>query len=106
MGKFSKDKGRRGERELVGKLREHGFTNARRSQQYCGKGEEAADIVDALPKIHIECKRVERLNVQEAVDQAKRDAKQGNMPAVFHRRNNEQWLVTIGQLDRDIPGIS
>lgn len=91
----SKAKGAKGERELASKLREYGFTDAKRSQQYCGLGENAADIVDALPNIHIECKRVERLNISDAIAQAKRDAKNGNMPTVFHRRNNEKWLVTM-----------
>jgi Holliday junction resolvase len=96
MGKInSKAKGAKGERELASKLREYGVKDAKRSQQYCGLGENAADIVDALPNIHIECKRVERLNISDAIAQAKRDAKNGNMPTVFHRRNNEKWLVTM-----------
>ena len=48
-----------------------------------------------LPGIHIECKRVERLNIYDAVDQSKRDARPGEVPAVFHRKNNCEWLVTI-----------
>jgi len=95
MGKAEREKGKRGERELARELRQHGFTNAHRSQQYSGEGENSADIVDALPNVHIECKRVERLNISEAIAQAKRDAKSGNFPAVFHRRSNEKWLVTM-----------
>ena len=97
MGKLSREKGKRGERELVGKLREHGFADAHRSQQFSGKGESAADVI-ALPAIHIECKRVERLNISDAMAQAKRDAKNGDKPAVFHRKNGEGWLVTM-QMD-------
>lgn len=47
-----------------------------------------------LDYIHIEVKRVERLNLEEAMQQAKRDAK-STMPAVFHRKNNHKWLVTM-----------
>ena len=54
----SREKGKRGERELAGELRRHGY-DARRGQQYCGANGDA-DVV-GLPGLHIECKRVERL---------------------------------------------
>lgn len=88
----SKRKGSTGERELAHKLEEYGY-NARRSVQYNGKDGQA-DVV-GLPKIHIECKRVEKLNIYDAIDQAKRDAKNGDMPTVFHRKNRCNWLVTM-----------
>lgn len=88
----SKNKGASGERELAHKLNEYGY-NCRRGQQYCGANGDA-DVV-GLPNIHIECKRVERLNIYEAVAQAKRDARDGEAPTVFHRKNNEKWLVTM-----------
>ena len=65
----------------------------RRGQQYCGANGDA-DVV-GLPGIHIECKRVERLNLYDAVDQAKHDAKPDELPAVFHRKNHCEWLVTM-----------
>lgn len=79
----SRAKGCRGERELAAVLREHGF-DSRRGQQYCGLNGDA-DVI-GLPGIHIECKRVERLNIYEAVQQAGRDAGGGETPAVFHRK--------------------
>ena len=84
-------KGKQGERELARKLREHGY-NCRRGQQY--NGIEGEDVV-GLPHIHIECKRVERLNIYDAVAQAKRDTKDVDKPTVFHRKNNCEWLVTM-----------
>ena len=48
-----------------------------------------------LPHIHIECKRVEKLNLYDAISQAKRDAKEKQLPVVFHRKNNFKWLVTM-----------
>lgn len=93
-GKASKAKGARGERELASKLREYGYENSKRGQQYCGvKGN--ADVIDALPEIHIECKRTERLSLYEAIGQAKAEAKPWEHPAVFHRRNNCEWLVIM-----------
>ena len=93
----SRQKGARGERELAKKFKEYGF-DCRRGQQYSGI--EGEDVI-GLPGIHIECKRVERLNIYDAVDQAKRDSGKNdlpfgyNLPAVFHRKNNCEWLVTM-----------
>lgn len=88
----SKTKGATGERELSNKLKEYGY-NTRRGQQFCGANGDA-DVV-GLPNIHIECKRVERLNIYDAISQAKHDAKEEDVPTVFHRKNNCKWLVTM-----------
>ena len=87
----SKKKGAKGERELANKLNEYGYLT-RRGQQY--NGLEGEDVV-GLDYIHIECKRVERLNLEEAMQQAKRDSKKGQLPAVFHRKNRSKWFVTM-----------
>lgn len=92
MGKSQREKGKRGERELAGILREYGY-DCRRGQQYCGAAGDA-DVV-GLPGIHIECKRVEKLNLLDAMEQAGRDAREGEAPAVFHRRDRSEWLVTM-----------
>ena len=88
----SRQKGAKGERELSKVLHGYGY-NCRRGQQYCGSNGDA-DVV-GLPGIHIECKRVERLNLYDAVDQAKHDTKPDELPAVFHRKNHCEWLVTM-----------
>lgn len=92
MGKMSREKGKVGEREVAGILRDYGY-DCRRGQQFCGANGDA-DVV-GLPGIHIEVKRVEKLNLYDAVDQSKRDKKEGELPAVFHRRNHCEWLVTM-----------
>lgn len=86
----SRDKGKRGERELASKLKEYGY-ECRRGQQYCGANGDA-DVV-GLKGIHIECKRNERLNVYDAISQAKADAKDGEIPVVMWRKNNCEWLA-------------
>jgi hypothetical protein len=89
-----KRKGKTGELELKNELIEYGYEGARRTQQYCGEAGDA-DVV-GLPGIHIECKRVESLNVYNAMRQAKGDAyATGDLPAVFHRKNRHKWLVTM-----------
>lgn len=87
----SKAKGAKGERELASKLREYGY-NCRRGQQY--NGLEGEDVV-GLDYIHCEVKRVQALNLDEAMEQAKRDSKDNQLPAVFHRKNNKKWKVTM-----------
>ena len=88
----SREKGKKGERELAGILKAHGY-KARRGQQYCGTSGEA-DVV-GIPGVHIECKRVEALNIYTSMAQAVRDARPGEIPTVFHRKNREDWLVTM-----------
>lgn len=95
MALNSKAKGARFERTLASKLREYGF-EARRTAQYCGNTGDASDVV-GLPYIHIEAKHQERMNLYDWIDQAKRDSKgSGNIPAVFHKKNNADILVTVG----------
>ena len=88
----SKAKGGRGERELAAKLHEYGF-DTHRGQQFKG-GVDSPDVY-GLPGVHIECKRVEKLNISNSMSQAVRDAAGQKIPAVFHRRNREEWLVTM-----------
>ena len=46
--------------------------------------------------MHQEVKRVEALNVYNAIDQAKTDSKDNsNLPMVAHRKNQKKWLVTM-----------
>lgn len=92
----SRNKGATGERELAKVLRGYGY-NCRRGQQYCGANGDA-DVV-GLPGLHIECKRVERLNLDDAMAQAKSDAREEEIPVVMHRKNNGEWRVTISLED-------
>ena len=87
----SRQKGKRAELEVARILREHGY-DCRRGCQYNGS-DGSADVV-GLPGIHLEIKRVERLNLSGAMSQAIADCKE-NIPTVWHRKNNEQWLVTM-----------
>lgn len=93
MGKGSQRKGADGERELAAVLRDYGFDITRGGSLSFG---EVPDL-SGLPGVHIEVKRVERLNIMEAMEQAVRDSEdfQDGAPAVFHRRNRCPWLVTM-----------
>lgn len=90
-------KGKAGERELANVLTDHYGVDCRRGQQFCGANGDA-DVV-GLRGIHIECKRVQKLNVVKAMDKAAEDARDGDIPTVWHRKNGKPWLVTIREQD-------
>ena len=97
MAVNSKQKGARFERKLASIFREYGYADSRRTAQYCGNTGDASDVV-GLPGIHVEAKHQERMQLYDWMDQAKRDAKagdEGNLPVVFHKKNNAEILVTM-----------
>lgn len=88
----SRTKGKRGELDAAKLLKKHGY-DARRGQQFSGANGDA-DVV-GLPGIHIEVKRVEKLNIDNALDQAIRDKRAAEIPIVLHRKNRSVWKVTM-----------
>ena len=116
----SREKGKRGERQWRDELRANGYA-ARRGQQFCGSADSPDVVCDRLSWIHFEVKAVERLNIEDAMDQARRDARaqsrnhltpalsdgaglaiggegdslREKVPIVAHRRNFRPWLVTM-----------
>ena len=96
MGKTSQRKGRSGEFELSRILNDAGIPTSPGTALNFGT---VPDLI-GMPGIHIECKRNEHLNIYDAIDQAVKDAERfhDGVPAVFHRKNRRQWLVTM-QLD-------
>lgn len=96
IGKSSKARGKRGELNLVHALRDAGFTEARRTAQYCGKAG-TSDVV-GIEGLHVEVKNQERLNIWSALAQSQRDTEadgDGDIPAVFFKRNRSGWYVAL-----------
>lgn len=93
----SKRKGCAGEREFAALCREHGIAEAQRGQQFQG-GIDSPDV-KGLPGVHVEVKRVEKLNIHNAMNQSVRDADGQAVPIVAHRRNREEWLITMRAAD-------
>jgi hypothetical protein len=65
----------------------------RRSQQYAGTNCDA-DIV-GVPGLHVEVKRQEKMSLYDAVEQSVRDAAEGNVPVVMHRKNHKPWVIIV-----------
>lgn len=93
MGLMSREKGKRGEREVAALLREHGF-EAKRGVQYTG-GADSPDVCHDMDGFHIEVKLVEALKLYDALDQANGDKRPADDALVFHRRNHKPWVVIM-----------
>lgn len=93
MGKSQQRKGRNGEIEICRIFQAHGID----AQPGQAVSYGATPDVLNIPGIHPEIKRVERLNVPEAMAQAVRDSEKfhDGVPTLFHRRNRSPWLVTM-----------
>jgi len=104
----SRSKGARAEREWAEYCREHfGLADAYRTAQRVGTG--TSNDVETWPLTHCECKRVERLNVEDAMKQAEADCgltrsmlpllPGQSVPYVAHRRNRTDWIVSVRAAD-------
>lgn len=101
MGKRSRDKGKRGEREAASEIARLFQVWSRRGCQFSGTPD-SPDIVTGLQGVHFEVKRCESLRIYEAVEQAVQDAGE-NIPIVLFRANRKPWLAIL-RLD-DLPQL-
>jgi len=92
LDKTSRDKGKRGEREVAELLRDCGIP-ARRGVQYAGRPD-SPDVV-GLDGVHIEVKRCEALRLYPALEQALAERKPGDLATVWHRPNGRPWAVIM-----------
>jgi Holliday junction resolvase len=98
----SRAKGARGEREWASYLRDQGWT-AERGAQHAGRAKdtrglvsEAPDVLTNCPHLSFEVKRVEKLQLDNAMAQAISDSEGLDVfPVVAHRKNNSDWLITL-----------
>lgn len=95
----SKRKGSGGEREFAAIMTAAGFDSHRNDQRRPGGGHDNPDVSSkGLENLHFEVKRVEHLNISQAMAQAIADAA-GRVPIVAHRKNRQEWLVTMRLTD-------
>ena len=95
-GKRSRERGKRAELELANLIRDTWGYDVHRGKVFYHE----SDMV-GLEGIHPEVKRVERLNIHEAMAQAIKEAekRQDGLPTVFFRRNRGEWLCTMRLTD-------
>lgn len=90
----SKRKGKRGELFTVNKFREEGIA-ARRTAQFCGKGDGPGDIVlEEFPELNIENKTGKTIRLYKAIEQAKNDG-DGENWIVTHKRDRDNLYATV-----------
>lgn len=96
MSKASRTKGSAGEREVVNILKSRGYDAKRSFFQVGGDRED----VTGIPGYAIEVKRVERLAIWPALEQAANAAKSvGAKPLLAFRRNRSEWHVALPLTD-------
>ena len=87
-------KGKVGELEVIHLLSDHGWKDARRTSD--GRGQQTrGDVTNGPAGVHIEVKRVERVNIPAAFRQAVADANTHDIPVVVHRPSRMPWMATI-----------
>ena len=92
----SKKKGSEGERQAAKALNAVlPHAKARRAQQYCGT-ETAADLVcEGLDGVMVEVKRREAMNIHKVMKEAQATSTDAQLPIILHRKDGEEWLLTI-----------
>lgn len=90
MGRSSREKGKRGEREVVTALRMVGYDARRGFQSRAGTDE--CDVEGT--EYWIECKRGRRVNLRGAWKQAAADT-DGRPPVVVWRDDRAEWMVLL-----------
>lgn len=93
QGRASRQKGKRGEREVCAICRRYGIEAKRGYQSRGGKDE--PDVVHTIPGVHMEVKRRETLSIWSALQQSEDEANEGEEPVVVFRRNQSRWYVAL-----------
>jgi hypothetical protein len=94
MGKLSRQKGKRGEREWAQFIRSEFKMEARRGVQHRG-GPDSPDVIHEMRGVHFEVKLTESLNLEKALEQAGQECGPGEVAVVAHRRNNKSWVMSV-----------
>lgn len=91
----SRSKGARGEREgahAINLALPH--ANAYRGQQRSGTETSSDVVTPGMPDLWVEVKRTQRLNIHAVMGKAVEQC--GSLtPVVLHRKNGEEWLLTV-----------
>jgi hypothetical protein len=88
----SRAKGKRGELEFIQQHLIPFWPEAKRNIDQFGT--DKRDCLE-VAGVHWQIKRVERLNIWKAMDQARDEADAHDLPIVAHRINRQPWLCTL-----------
>ena len=96
MGKYSRDKGARFEREIANRLKEVFGPRTTRSSGQCFAGDTRADV--DCPEIWVECKVGKRPNIKAALEQAEEAeaiARTGKVPVAICKWDRQEPIVSM-----------
>ncbi len=96
MSKAQRDKGKRGEREVVAIMKDWGFAEARRARQSDGAVD--PDVAGCEP-LWLEVKRRKSIAACRFMDQSVSDAKPDTLPVVVMREDAGEWIVCVRVAD-------
>ena len=100
VGKASRDKGKRGEREARDLVREQWQSpNCQRSAQVSGTF--CADLLGGPEGLHLEVKRYKRIVALDFLEQAKEDSDEDATPLVVMREDGGEWALMV-PFDRSV----
>ena len=106
MSKYSRDKGKRGEREVIHILQPIinkvcDYNNIERIilQRNTLQSDRGGYDIVGLDDFAIEVKRVEKLYVKRWWEQAQRQAKGSQIPVLFYRQSRKPWTVKTQLID-------
>lgn len=92
---MSREKGARGEREVVTIATDCGLRAERQANlQASGQGDHSDVALLDIPTLHLEVKRDERMSVDTMLRQAEKDAGL-RVPVVIWRRNKRKWRADV-----------
>jgi len=93
MSASQRNKGARGELEVVELLKAAGWPRAHRNFGSGSAG--GGDIARGPEGVTIEVKRRQKLDLPGAIRQAEEGAGERDVPVVAHRRDGERWQATL-----------
>ena len=92
MGRMSREKGARGEREFINlHLKPYWPAACRNLDQFKDDTRDCLNVAGC----HFQVKRTESLRIWDAIKQAETEAAATDLPLVAFRRNRSKWYVAI-----------
>lgn len=102
-GSKSRNKGKRGEREVVNLLREWGWQEVKREWSIQSEISSGVDVSVQDPPLSIQVKFTAQPPIAKGYFEAKRDCAPGTTPVCFSRKvsreGSGEWLVTMSADD-------
>jgi len=93
MGRASREKGRKGELEVVRLLHTYGWPDAERTSN--GRAQGSCDIAHGPSACVMEVRRQEAVNVPKGMREVTARCAAHEVPILAHRPSRSPWLATV-----------